>query len=717
MNKKTTIIITALLLLTFAFYLNTNSTETIPEEDSLSKDKLSQAIIISKLSIDKGITELNNLSDLSDYTDYKRKYILAQLYEKKNDINHSISILESLLNKNYPLKERVFFHYARLNTTQGNDTTAIKTFRELIKNFQKSKSVPQAMYYLAQAELRARFTEQAIETLKSLRNHYPQTQYGIATNYYLGEFAYNKKDYNEALNFWRVYLKQSPDGRFANEISNFITYNKEVKLKPSDYSLLGDVFFHKKDYQNAAQFYRIEGNKKKYYQLGYSLFRTNNQSEAINYFKEYAYSFPRIKNVRWALYYAALCTPYYQRKNFWAKVTKDLPSLAYYSSYKESLLETSSLIKEHKLKNLIKDYPDSDFLLDAVWEILWKKIKEKNYTTAIELGDKYFFNTKNPLNLKSETRAKIGFWLGKIAEIRNQRDTAVQYYTETKGILPDNYYSLRAQNRLIELAGNKEPKWSLQNNSKTLSNINWSIPEIIKQETLKNHYGVVISELINLQQYDEAIDLIGKNKSPSKQVTAWLEALNSEYEPSINTATSLVSHYNLNINHPAWKLAYPLYYWQYIIDRCKNYPNLDPFFVCGLIRQESRFDTKATSISNAHGLMQFIPPTAKSVAKQINVPLHSQEDLHNPEINIALGTHYINGLISEFNNPLFAIASYNAGPNAVKRWINQKNINDLDLFIEEVPYEETRGYIKKVFANYWTYINLYKRVTSNPTAQ
>ena len=225
----------------------------------------------------------------------------------------------------------------------------------------------------------------------------------------------------------------------------------------------------------------------------------------------------------------------------------------------------------------------------------------------------------------------------------------------------------------------------------------------------KKYFGVTVAELIKLQQYNEAIDLIGKSKFPSKQITAWLKALNSEYDTSINISSSVISNYSLGPKNQIWKLAYPLYFWEYIFNTCLKYKNLDPFLVCALIRQESRYDPYACSVSNACGLMQLIIPTARSISGQLRVNVSSKDVLFNPQTNIIFGVYYLNGLINELNNPLFAVASYNAGPQAVKNWLDEfkANKNDLDFFVEGIPYDETRNYVKRVFSNYWTYLKLY----------
>ena len=603
----------------------------------------------------------------------------------------------------------MIFHYAYLNTQEENDQEALRFFNKLIHEFPRSRSTPQAKYYLAQAQLRLRLTNDAINNLQSLRIEYPKTQFGVASNYYLGEYAYNKNNYEQALQYWRQYLKLSPDGRFANEIAGFISSNKNIKLQSDDYTLLGEVFFQKKDYKNAAYFYRIGNNKKKYYQLGYSLLRIGANNEAFNYLKGFAYNYPKSKNAKWSLFYASRCLPFFLRKDFWGKTKKEIPTLTYYAAYKEALLEENTRKKEKILKDLITSYPNNEFTLDAVWEIVWEKIKDQDYSEAETIGKKYFDLFKDPPFSRTDTRAKIGFWLGKISEIRKEQTKAIEYYKQTQDILFDNYYSFRARNRLLALNEGKDLSWNLQSNSKSFNELTWSIPTIISSEIIKKHFGATVAELISLQEYDEAIDLIGKSKFPSKQITAWLKALNKEYESSINLATSITSCYHLPHTNLLWRLSYPLYYWQNIFTSCQLYPELDPLLICSIIRQESRFDTNAHSISNAFGLMQLIQPTANTISRQIKINISSSGSLNDPQKNIILGITYFKGLTEELRYPLFAVASYNAGPHRVKTWINNLNKNDLDFFVEEIPYDETKNYIKKVFSNYWTYISLYKK--------
>ena len=156
-------------------------------------------------------------------------------------------------------------------------------------------------------------------------------------------------------------------------------------------------------------------------------------------------------------------------------------------------------------------------------------------------------------------------------------------------------------------------------------------------------------------------------------------------------------------------IAYPLAYGQAIAREAAAW-GVDPLLVHSLIRQESRYMHWARSCSNALGLMQLLPSTAYDVASRIKLPLSGQADILKPDNNIKMGTWYISHVIDQFHgnagSVMFAVAGYNGGPGAVSRWwaaFQKAGKTDLDIFVEEIPKDETRDYVKRVFENYWNY--------------
>ena len=126
---------------------------------------------------------------------------------------------------------------------------------------------------------------------------------------------------------------------------------------------------------------------------------------------------------------------------------------------------------------------------------------------------------------------------------------------------------------------------------------------------------------------------------------------------------------------------------------------LDPAFVFGLIRQESRFITDARSHVGASGLMQVMPATARWTARKIGLEGFRAEDINDRETNIAIGTAYLKLVLDEFGGAMpLATAAYNAGPGRPRAWRNGPAL-DGAIWAETIPFSETRDYVKKVMAN------------------
>lgn len=140
---------------------------------------------------------------------------------------------------------------------------------------------------------------------------------------------------------------------------------------------------------------------------------------------------------------------------------------------------------------------------------------------------------------------------------------------------------------------------------------------------------------------------------------------------------------------------------QSFVERASQTYNVEPALIYAVMRQESLFDIRATSVANARGLMQLLDSTAQEVARKEGIPLR---DIYEPETNIMLGTAYLKWLIDQLNGDYVrALAGYNAGPSRVRAW---SHYSDTYLFIENIPFSETRDYVKKVLYNYYVYQNL-----------
>jgi len=136
--------------------------------------------------------------------------------------------------------------------------------------------------------------------------------------------------------------------------------------------------------------------------------------------------------------------------------------------------------------------------------------------------------------------------------------------------------------------------------------------------------------------------------------------------------------------------------------------NVDPRFVLSIARQESRFQADAKSIAAARGMMQFIASTANEIATQVNQNNFNQDDLYNPDTAILFASQYLANLFKQFPNQPQAVAgSYNGGSDNLARWIARSRANEPDRYVPEIGFSQTKDYVYKVMANYWTYQRLY----------
>ena len=161
---------------------------------------------------------------------------------------------------------------------------------------------------------------------------------------------------------------------------------------------------------------------------------------------------------------------------------------------------------------------------------------------------------------------------------------------------------------------------------------------------------------------------------------------------------------------PYWEGLFPRPYWD-ALRRYSDENGLDPYLVASLIRQESEFNPGAVSRANAYGLMQLLPSTGKSTAKQVGLHNYKTDSLLDPTTNIQLGTKYFREMVDHFGGQVeYALAAYNAGDSRVESWRSSGTYRDIEEFVESIPFTETREYVQAIVRN----AEVYKRVYKTP---
>ncbi len=157
-----------------------------------------------------------------------------------------------------------------------------------------------------------------------------------------------------------------------------------------------------------------------------------------------------------------------------------------------------------------------------------------------------------------------------------------------------------------------------------------------------------------------------------------------------------------------WKFFYPIPYRDLIFEEAQR-NNVDPYLVAAIIKSESNFSFKAESKVGARGIMQIMPETGIWAAEQMKLDGFNPQDLYQVETNIKIGCWYLNNLNKQFKgNKILVVAAYNAGRGNVTQWLESKQWSGEHAEVDQIPFAETRKYVKKVLKNYSIYRHLYE---------
>ncbi|ABR49262.1 Lytic transglycosylase, catalytic [Alkaliphilus metalliredigens QYMF] len=156
------------------------------------------------------------------------------------------------------------------------------------------------------------------------------------------------------------------------------------------------------------------------------------------------------------------------------------------------------------------------------------------------------------------------------------------------------------------------------------------------------------------------------------------------------------------------RIAYPFHY-QELIEKHADHYGVDPHLVVSIMRNESRFNPEAISRADAKGLMQIAPITGQWASERLEIENYTEEMLFEPDLNIQMGTWYLNILHKEFDDKLeLIVAAYNAGNGNVTKWLGNPEYSPDGETLEYIPFGETRFYSKKVLRDYKIYKRIYR---------
>ncbi len=350
-------------------------------------------------------------------------------------------------------------------------------------------------------------------------------------------------------------------------------------------------------------------------------------------------------------------------------------------------------------------FPQHGLADDALWKEGWLSYLERNYEEASIVFQKLLNEYPN-----SEYIDTVSYWSGRIAEKAGNRDEAVAKYSNIVNNFPMSYYSVLGRGRLFAIS----PETPLSRHTKAVS----YLPPY-RHQTPDKYLS------FHLSKGKLLLDL-GFNKDASVEFTlaearcsdtgtlleiAGLQTKAGDYfrpqRVMLNSFQEYLREDKGQLNADIWAFAFPLGFSDYVkMNADKN--SLNPYLIHAIIREESTYRPEVVSRAGAIGLMQMMPATGSILSREQGFKGFTSQTLYRADVNITMGSLYLKKLIEDHKGSLpLAIASYNAGPNAVATWISRYGTDEMDEFIEKIPYSETRNYVKKVLRSYNVYEKLY----------
>jgi len=371
-------------------------------------------------------------------------------------------------------------------------------------------------------------------------------------------------------------------------------------------------------------------------------------------------------------------------------------------------------------------FPTSDRADELAWRIGWLHYSQGLFETAgREFGEVV---ERFPQSMFASNAL---YWQAKALEKAGHVPEALRLYEQAARDFPYTYYGLRAR----EILPSKASLWAVPGDNAVMLTNGSAFPttqtrplqgELRLSDAARFHY-VRADELLALRFFDDAREEILQCASRMGEGVAERTALARMYLRadmplqairSLNSVLSaVVAHERLSLPVEFWRSFFPQRYWEEALEATKS-TRVDPWLILGVIRQESAFNTRAISRSDARGLMQLLPSTGREVYRRIGLGVFRDDVLFDPQINVRLGAQYLGGLAEiHRGNLILMLAAYNAGPSRLKRWQQELSMADWDEFIERLPFEETRLYVKSVLRNYGVYKQLYSVTPDGQTAR
>jgi soluble lytic murein transglycosylase len=341
-------------------------------------------------------------------------------------------------------------------------------------------------------------------------------------------------------------------------------------------------------------------------------------------------------------------------------------------------------------------YPSREVAADALWELGWVAYLAKNPREAEQAWTRI---TEIPGGRTGRVRAL--YWAGRARESVAGRPAAERLYQRVRTEAPRSYYGMLAARRGATGAGDgTEPAVKLPADpaEAVAADPAYARVELLRRVGLVEYAWEELDDAVNASVGD-TVRLYGLTSAYVRD---------ERYHMVLRVMRRHFTGLAIAGQGPSalWEMLYP-FGWRSEIVPAAERVGLDPYLVAAVVREESSYYPRAVSRAGARGLMQLMPATAAPMAETRGWAFRDGALLDDPVANIQMGSSFLASMFREFGDPRLAIAAYNAGPGNVRKWWKARKTDDVEAWVEQIPFDETRNYVKKVTLSWEEYRRLY----------
>ena len=607
----------------------------------------------------------------------------------------TLQLLEGMEDSLPQLADQVVMLRALAYERADSPVSAEAAWTQLLEDHPNSPLVPLALRGLGRTdEMLTRFYEHPV-TIEYLQEAIVQQPQNYSFIRHLADVAPDADDLTVHLNRWRD--------------SNGASFTAE------DYQIIADAYWEQKEFGKASRAYQsAPATAQNLYRLGRSHQISREQASAIAAYQRLLSQFPdaeeegeaRLKLAELVDTATAISLLRQEADRNSDSSPAALKQLAGLYSRAGNRPAAESVRQE-----LWQRFPQSQAAAELAWSISSQRANAGNFAGAVALAQQV--GSQQP---STEWGAQLNFWAGRWLNAQGDTAGETAAYQQVLQEARSSYYGWRSATLLGLPAGDfssGRSAVSLQYEPAILQ-----LPEVSDAVQALHAAGAADDAWQRWQweNYDrpETTKSLFSRGVLQNRGSDYLDRLQG-----INTVASLIPEaeggdataLRLQQRPDFWQTVYPLHHYDTLVSEAETF-SLNPLVLAGLIRQESRFEPEIVSRSGALGLTQVMPATGAWIASQMG--RQTSYNLSTANDNLHFGAFYLDYTHRRYQeNSMLAIASYNAGPGNVAQWTQRYSVADPDLFVEQIPFPETRHYVKAVLGNYWNYLQIYAPNTDN----